>query len=66
MTEFITAIGLVLVIEGLLYALAPRGVKQMMAAMDKIPPDTLRTGGLAAAALGVFIVWLARSLAAGS
>jgi uncharacterized protein len=66
MSEFVTAIGLVLVLEGLLYALAPNTVKQMMAMMDKLPPDTLRTGGLAAAAFGVVVVWLARSLAAGS
>lgn len=66
MTEFVTALGLVLVIEGLLYALAPRALKRMMTVMEQMPPDTLRTGGLAAVALGVFVVWLARNLAAGS
>jgi len=66
MTEFVTAIGLVLVIEGLLYALAPRAAKQMMVAMEQISPETLRNGGIAAVALGVFMVWLARSLAPGS
>jgi uncharacterized protein YjeT (DUF2065 family) len=66
MSEFITAVGLVLVIEGLLYALAPRAAKQMMTVMEQISPETLRNGGLAAVALGVFVVWLARSLAPGS
>jgi uncharacterized protein len=66
MTEFAVAIGLVLVIEGLLYALAPRAVKRMMIVMEQVPADTLRNGGLVAVAVGVLVVWLARRLAQGS
>jgi uncharacterized protein YjeT (DUF2065 family) len=50
----------VLVIEGVLYAAAPAGMKRMMAAAQAVPDGVLRTGGLAAAALGVGVVWLAR------
>ncbi len=62
MVDFITAIGMVFVIEGLLYVIAPYRLKSMMAMMEKIPPETLRNLGVFAVALGVFIVWVARSL----
>jgi uncharacterized protein YjeT (DUF2065 family) len=66
MNEFVTAAGLVLVIEGLLYAFVPGHLKQMMAAMQQVPEETLRIGGVAAMAAGVAIVWIARSLLGGS
>ena len=66
MTIFITALGLVLVIEGLLYAFVPGHLKRMMAMMQTIPDDALRTGGLVAMAAGVALVWLARAVLGGS
>ncbi|HMA16349.1 MAG: DUF2065 domain-containing protein [Bacteroidota bacterium] len=60
MTDFLTALALVLVIEGLFLAVAPLRVKQLLALMESVPPESLRTGGLVAAALGVFCVWLLR------
>ena len=60
MSELVTAVGLVLIIEGLVYAVAPARFKAMMARLEEIPDETLRTGGLIAVALGVAIVWLAR------
>ena len=65
MTELVTAAGLVLVIEGLLYAFVPGHLKQMMATMQHIPEETLRMGGVAALTAGVVIVWIARSLLGG-
>ena len=56
----LTALALVLVIEGAAYALFPDGIKRMMAAMQEIPASTLRSFGLAAALTGVIIVWLIR------
>ncbi len=66
MTAFITALGLVLVIEGLLYAFVPGHLKRMMAMMQTIPEDALRTGGVVAMAAGVALVWLARAVLGGS
>ncbi len=66
MTAFITALGLVLVIEGLLYAFVPGHLKKMMAMMQNIPRMRLRTGGLVAMAAGVALVWLARAVLGGS
>lgn len=62
MPEFVMALGLVLVIEGLLYALVPGHLKAMMLAIQKLSDDQLRVGGVTAMALGVVIVWLVRSL----
>ena len=66
MIEIITAIGLVLVIEGLAYALMPGGMKQMMEMMRDMPEESLRNTGLVAVALGVAVVWFARQCLAGS
>ncbi len=60
MSDLVTAIGLVLVLEGLVYAAFPRGLKQMMAMAQETPDETLRRFGLVALALGVVIVWLVR------
>lgn len=54
--------GLVLVIEGLLYALAPSLARQMAQAAASLPPATLRISGVAAVAFGVLLVALGRSL----
>lgn len=54
----LTALGLVLVIEGLLYALVPAQLKAMMASVQKLSDDQLRIGGVAAMASGVMAVWL--------
>jgi uncharacterized protein YjeT (DUF2065 family) len=58
--DFGTALALVLVIEGILYALFPEGMKRLMAQMLNVPPSVLRMAGLAAACAGVGFVWLAR------
>lgn len=66
MTDFLTALGLVFVIEGLLYAFVPGHLKAVMALMQSTPEDALRVGGLIATAIGVALVWLARSILGGS
>ena len=59
--ELITAIALILVIEGGLYALFPEGMRKMAMQVDKVSPSSLRSAGLLAAAVGVGIVWLMRA-----
>lgn len=61
MSDILVGIGLVLVIEGMLYAAFPGGLKKMMAVAQDLPEQTMRAGGLAALAIGVLIVWLVRS-----
>ena len=53
------AIGLVLVIEGLVFALAPLRMEDLLRAMSEISPETRRMLGLGVIALGVVIVWWA-------
>ncbi len=60
MGDFLAALGLVFVIEGVLYSLAPEGMKRLMAASVSVPAGALRLGGLGATILGVVIVWLVR------
>jgi uncharacterized protein YjeT (DUF2065 family) len=58
-----TAVGLVLVIEGLLYALVPGQLRRMLAAMERLSDDQLRLGGVAAIAVGVLVVFVVRGVA---
>jgi len=60
MEDFVTAIGLVLVIEGALYALFPEGMQNMMAQALEMQPAFLRKTGLAVAVVGFIVVWLMR------
>jgi uncharacterized protein len=60
MSDLGTALALVLVIEGVLYALFPEGMKRMVVQMLAVPAPMLRAVGLAAACLGVGLVWLLR------
>jgi uncharacterized protein len=60
MRDLWTALALVLVIEGVLYALFPQGMKRAAARAMAIPPQSLRVAGLAAVCLGVALVWLMR------
>lgn len=56
----LVALALVLVVEGMAYALFPDGIKKMMAAMQEMPAPTLRSFGMAAAITGMVILWLMR------
>ncbi|MGI9508079.1 MAG: DUF2065 domain-containing protein [Geminicoccaceae bacterium] len=60
MSDFATAIGLVLVLEGILWALAPDSMKRAAMMALSLENSQLRNGGLAAAAAGVFLIWLMR------
>lgn len=54
------ALGLVLVAEGLLWALAPQLVERMLAALRALSVEERRLAGLAALALGLACIWAAR------
>jgi uncharacterized protein YjeT (DUF2065 family) len=60
MAQFIVAIGLVLVIEGLLFAAFPGAAKRLAATALETPETSLRVAGLVSAVLGLLLVWLAR------
>ena len=57
MRELIIAFGLLLFIEGILYALFPSKMKNMLKKIDTIKDNQLRTGGLIFAIIGFLIIW---------
>ena len=61
MKELVIAFGLLLFIEGLLYALFPSKMKNMLKNIEKMEVSQLRTGGLIFALIGFAIVWYYKS-----
>jgi len=60
MSDLAVAFGLVMVIEGLLWAVAPQLGLKLLATAAHTPEGTLRAAGAAAVAGGFVIVWLVR------
>jgi uncharacterized protein len=61
LSDLFTALALVLVIEGALYALFPEAMQRMMAQAIEMPPSVLRNGGLVAAVVGFGVIWFIRT-----
>jgi len=61
MKELIIAIGLLLFIEGMLYALFPSKMRNMLKIVEKLPINQLRISGLLFALIGFVIVWYTKS-----
>ena len=57
MRELIIALGLFLFIEGILYAIFPSKMKNMIMKLKEATDNQLRTGGLVFAMIGFFIIW---------
>ena len=57
MKELIIAFGLFLFIEGVLYALFPAKMKNMLKKLDTIADKQLRVGGFGFAIIGFMIIW---------
>jgi uncharacterized protein len=57
MKELIIAIGLLLFIEGILYALFPAKMKNILKFVEKLSISKLRVNGLLFAFIGFVIVW---------
>ena len=61
MRELIIAFGLFMFIEGVLYALFPSKMKNMLKKIDTISDAQLRTAGLIFSIIGFLIVWYFKS-----
>ena len=57
MRELIIAFGLFLFIEGIMYAIFPSKMKNMIMKLKEATDNQLRTGGLIFAVIGFFIIW---------
>jgi len=60
MSDLLVGLGMVFVIEGLLWALAPGLGARLLKAMAQTPENTVRLAGAVSVGIGVFIVWLVR------
>ena len=60
MSDLAVALGLVLVFEGLIWALSPQFGRRMLAVATATPEPTLRAAGWFAIALGALVVWIVR------
>ena len=61
MKELIIPFGLFLFIEGILYALFPAKMKNMLSKLNEVNDSQLRTGGLVFAIIGFIIIWYLKS-----
>ena len=61
MKELIIAFGLLLFIEGILYALFPSKMKSMLKKLEIVENSQLRSGGLIFAVLGFVIIYFIKS-----
>ena len=61
MKELIIAFGLFLFIEGILYALFPSKMKNMLKKLEAVADKQLRAGGLVFTIIGFTIIWYFKS-----
>ena len=61
MNELIIAFGLFLFIEGLLYAIFPSKMKNMLKKLEMVKDSQLRTGGLLFTIIGFLIIWYVKN-----
>jgi len=60
MSDLVVGLGLVLVIEGLLWALVPNLAARLLEAAASVPQKSLRTAGWGSVLAGLALVWLIR------
>ena len=60
MSDFIVGLGLVFVIEGVLFAAFPQPVKRAVSSVLQAPDSVLRATGLLSALIGLLTIWLVR------
>ncbi len=61
MSDFLAALGLVFVIEGLIFAAFPGHGKKALQSVLETPEGTLRVIGIGSAVVGLLVVWLVRA-----
>jgi uncharacterized protein len=60
MQDFLAALGLLLAIEGLLFAAFPNATRRAMREASESPDHLVRWIGIASAVAGVGVLWLVR------
>lgn len=62
MSTFLLALGLVMIIEGLAYALAPSLIERMLEMLRSLPESAVRQMGWLVVVSGAILIWLALHL----
>jgi Uncharacterized protein conserved in bacteria len=60
MMDFLAALGLVLALEGLIFAAFPSAAKRALAEASEAPVERMRVVGVVSAVVGVIIIWYVR------
>jgi uncharacterized protein YjeT (DUF2065 family) len=60
MLDLIAALGLALMVEGILFAAFPDGMRKAMYEAAHSPSDRMRIVGIASAIIGLGIIWAVR------
>jgi len=60
-TDLLSALALLMVIEGLLPFANPRGSRRTMAMLAQMPEEKLRIAGLVSIVAGLVLLWFVRS-----
>ncbi len=60
-TDLLSALALLMVIEGLLPFANPRGSRRTMAMLAQMPEEKLRIAGLVSIIAGLVLLWFVRS-----
>lgn len=64
MSTLLLALGLVMIIEGLAYALAPSLIERMLEMLRSLPESAVRQMGWLVVVTGAILVWLALQIGA--
>lgn len=59
-SDLLIGVGILLVVEGLLFAALPNWMREAMKSAILTPDNILRGVGLASAVLGLILIWLIR------
>lgn len=65
MSTLLLALGLVMIVEGLAYALAPSLVERMLEMLRSLPESAVRQVGWLVVVSGAILVWIAVNTGAG-
>lgn len=58
--DLLVGVGMMLVLEGLLFTAIPNGMRSAMKSALSSPDNILRAVGLASAVVGLILIWLVR------
>ncbi|GGB18557.1 DUF2065 domain-containing protein [Allosediminivita pacifica] len=59
-SDLLTGLAFVLIVEGLVYALAPSLVERLLEALRAMPPEMRQVLGLLTLTTGILLLWVAR------